>query len=183
MPTVIDDQPWPPDAGEDLFRPDGSPVLDPATRLPLRARHDQLVVWAVLAPGGSAPPAGLPLLPVVLDTGFNDTFLMQQEQANDWLSPTFVAGLTLNSRFLQIGPDRIEGRYADLWLYPNVPGTRDPDPSGMPVRLELPSGAWLVPPGTQAAKEKPLLGLLAIAHNGLTLRIDGLARRVWVDAP
>jgi hypothetical protein len=70
-----------------------------------------------------------------------------------------------------------------LWMYPNVPGTRTPDPARPPVRIDLPLGATLTRPGSVATKEKPLLGLRAIRFNGLSLRIDGSRRSFSLDAP
>ena len=64
-----------------------------------------------------------------------------------------------------------------------MPGTREPDPNGTPVRLGLPSGAALTPPGSRFAREKPLLGLLAVRFNRLVPRIDGGRERVGIDSP
>lgn len=183
MPAVIVDQPWPPDAGEDLRRPDGTTVPDPATGRPLRVLHDQIIFWVSLTPRGLPSPAGFPVIPAVFDTGFNDSFLIREEQAEGWLTPAAVARLPRNRNALLLDGQQVRGRDSDLWLYPNVPGSRDPDPAGTPVRLLLPLGAWLIPPTVKVSKDKPLLGLPAIAHNGLTVRIDGLARRVGVDTP
>lgn len=181
MPAVIVDMPWPPTATNDLRRSDGSVVIDPATGGPVRVFHDQLILWATLAPVGWPSPSGLPPFPVLLDTGFNDTFLIQEQQADGWLGQAVVARFLTTGKRRQVGRDVIEGRNADLWLFPNVPGTRDRDPRGTPVRLELPGGALLTPAKSGATKDKPLLGLQAIRHNGLTVRLDGLARRVSVD--
>lgn len=70
-----------------------------------------------------------------------------------------------------------------LWLYPNVPGTRDPDPTAAPLWLNLPLGIPLTPPGSAYTKEKPLLGLRAFRFGRLSLRIDGAHQRVSLDAP
>jgi hypothetical protein len=184
MPPVIVDMPWPPVTGEDLVRPDGTPVIDPTSGRPFRVYHDQLVVWVSLAPRPlAALPPGYPLFPVLLDTGFNDAFLMQERQTEAWMTPAVFAQLTPNGKYLTIGPDRIENREAALWLHPNVAGTREPDSSGRPVRLTLPTGATLTPPGCVVTREKPLLGVLAIRFNKLTIRIDGHAQRVWIDMP
>lgn len=184
MPPIIADMPWPPALGEELRRPDGTPVTDPTSGRPVRVLHDQVVVWASLAPPSlAALPAGYPLFPVLIDTGFNDAFLMQERQAEAWMTPAVVARLVTAPVFLRLGAEQIPGRYAALWLHPNVPGTRDPDPAGNPVRLRLPTGATLTPPGSAYSKEKPLLGLLAIRFNRLLLRVDGARERVSIDTP
>jgi hypothetical protein len=183
VPVVIEDQPWPRVSGADLRWPGGSPVIDPSTGAAIPVLHDQIIFWVALAPARLPSAAGLPLIPVLLDTGFNDGLLIQQQQAEGWSGLALVARLGLMGKRHQVGPDVIPGRSADLWLYPNVPGAADPDPAGTPVKLELPNGAVITLPGSPLKKDKPLLGLLAVAHNGLTVRLDGLARRVSVDTP
>ena len=184
MPAVIVDQPWPPDAGQDLRRPNGQLVVCPTTGRPLRVYHDQIVIWATLTLDSRTPPSPTAVLfPVVLDTGFNDTFLMQRRQVEAWLTPAFLVGVGMTGQELQIGRERIPNWNIALWIYPNVPGTRDPDPSGSPVWLDLLVGIPLTPPGSAYTKEKPLLGLRAVRLNDLSLRIDGRLRRVWLDAP
>jgi len=184
MPPVIVDMPWPPDTGEDLVFPDGMPVTDPTSGRPFRVRHDQIILWASLTPRTVvALPPGFPMFPVLLDTGFNDAFLMQQRQAEVWMTPSGIAQLPLSGSDLVVGSARIPGREAILWLHPNVPGTREPDLNGTPVRLGLPIGAALTPPGSAYAREKPLLGLLAVRFNRLVLRIDGGRERGGIDSP
>ena len=170
MPPVIVDMPWPPDVGEDLLRPDGTPLTDPISGRPVRVYHDQIVVWVSLAmPTMTALPPGFPVFPIVIDTGFNDAFRMQERQAEAWMTPAVISGLTPNAKYLRIGTEAISGRDAVLWLHPNIPGAQ-PDLSGLPVPLRLPLGAILTPPGSAVTKEKPLLGLRAIRFNKLTLR-------------
>lgn len=183
MPPIIVDQPWPPDVGEDLRRPSGQPVIDPTTGRPLRVYHDQHLIWATFTPGGpSPPPPGAALFPILIDSGFNETFLMQERQARAWMGTAF-AGFQTAGRWFQMGHELIPAWAISLWAYPNVPGTRDPDVLRPPTRLRLPGGVPLTPPGSAYAKEKPLLGLRAIRFNKLTLRIDGGRERLWLDAP
>jgi hypothetical protein len=48
-------------------------------------KSDQRIVWASVTPSGLADfPAAAPRFPVVLDTGFNHTFLMAERQLEDW---------------------------------------------------------------------------------------------------
>jgi hypothetical protein len=43
--------------------------------------HDQIVFWASLTPLGTAAPVNeAGRFPVVIDTGFNDTFLIREAQ-------------------------------------------------------------------------------------------------------
>lgn len=184
MPPVIADQPWPPDTGEDLCRPGGQLVVCPTTGRVLRAYHDQIIIWATLTHNSrTIPSPGAVLFPLLLDTGFNDAFLMQQRQVEAWFTPAFLTGVGLTGPGLPIGREVIPGWDMALWLYPNVPGTRNPDVSASPVWIDLPLGVPLTPPGSAYAKEKPLLGLRAIRFNKLTLRLDGSRERLWLDAP
>jgi hypothetical protein len=184
MPPIIVDQPWPPDTGEDLRHPNGQLVVCPTLGRSLRVYHDQIVLWATFTPNShTLPSPNAVLFPVVLDTGFNDAFLMQQRQVETWFTPAFLAGIGQIGPGLPIGRERIPGWDLALWLYPNVPGTRDPDPAGTPVWIDLPLGVPLTPPGSTSTKEKPLLGLRALRLNDLSLRIDGRLQRVWLDAP
>jgi hypothetical protein len=184
MPPIIVDQPWPPDTGEDLRRPNGQLVVCPTLSRPLRVYHDQIIVWGTLTRNSfTMPLPSAVLFPIVLDTGFNDAFLMQRRQVEAWLAPAFLAGASLTGDSLAVGRERILGWDLALWLYHNVPGTRDPDPAASPVWIDLPLGVPLTPPGSASTKEKPLLGLRAIRFNRLTLSIDGQRERVWLDAP
>ena len=184
MPPIIADQPWPLDTGEDLRQPNGQLVVCPTLGRPLRAYHDQIIIWATFTTSHLiSPPVTAQLFPLLLDTGFNDAFLMQRRQAETWLAPTLLVGAGLTGRVLQVGQERILGLDLALWLYSNVPGTRTPDPSRTPVWINLPLGATLTPPGSAYTKEKPLLGLRAIRFNGLSLRIDGQRGCVSLDAP
>src|SRR5438046_2212725 len=108
MPPVIVDMPWPPDPTRDIRRLDGTPVIDPATRQPLRAYHNQILLWASLAPDAltTLPPA-FPMFPVLIDTGFTDDFLMQQRQAEEWMTPAVFARPRQNRYQLTLGPEKI----------------------------------------------------------------------------
>ena len=123
------------------------------------------------------------MFPIVVDTGFNDAFLMQQHQAEVWATSATFSQFQTNGLYLSAGRNQIPYWDAALWVYPNIPGTREPDPAGKPVWFELPHGIALTPPGSVVAKEKPLLGMRAIRFNRLQLRIDGQLQRVWIDTP
>jgi hypothetical protein len=51
----------------------------------LSIKSDQLIIWASVTPSGLADfPAATPRFPVILDTGFNHTFLLAERQLEDW---------------------------------------------------------------------------------------------------
>jgi hypothetical protein len=110
MPPIIVDQPWPPDTGEALRGPNGQLVVCPTLGGPLRVYHDQIIVWGTLTRTAFTVPApGAVLFPILIDTGFNDSFLMQRRQAEAWLTPAFLAGVGLTGRGLPLGRERIPG--------------------------------------------------------------------------
>jgi hypothetical protein len=184
MPPLIVDMPWPPDAGENLRDASGQPLICPTTSRPMRVFHDQIIVWGSLTPlPAASPPMGFPVFPIVIDTGFNNAFLMQQRQTEVWTPPGVFAQFFTNGLSLPIGRDRIPFWDAALWVYPNIPGTCDPDLASRPAWLDLPHGIAFTPSGSAFAKEKPLLGMRAIRFNRLQLRIDGQTQRVWIDTP
>jgi hypothetical protein len=182
MPTIIQDMPWVNDPnGEELRLPDGRPLICPITHGPVRIRQDQPVVWASLAPWKfTSLPPDFPVFPLLIDIGFNDSFLMQRQQAWNWMTPAVCKELPENGQRFPVHDERIINRHAALWLHPNVPGSRDRDPDAIPVRLRLDFGATLAPPG-RYARPLPLLGMRAIWFNGLTLCIDGWLLRMWLD--
>jgi hypothetical protein len=48
-------------------------------------KHHQIIVWVSITQAGLAEfPPRAPRFPAVLDTGFNDTFLLQEQQFTAW---------------------------------------------------------------------------------------------------
>jgi hypothetical protein len=184
MPPIIRDMPWvTDDGGEEVRLPDGRLLICPTTKRPIRILHDQLIVWASLAPvAQKSLPVGFPVFPLVIDSGFNDSFLMQSRQAVEWMSLAICSRLPIVEHRLPVRDAIIPNREAAVWLHPNLPGSRDLDPKGSPVQLNLEFGITLAPPGPYA-REKPLLGMRAIRFNKLNIRIDGQVQRVWIDTP
>jgi hypothetical protein len=184
MSPIIQDMPWVIDKfGEDLLLPNGQPLICPTTNRPIRAFHDQIIVWASLAPAEfTFLPAAFPIFPMLIDSGFNDSFLMQSRQAWSWMTPAVCVQLPQNGCQLPVRNAILPNRRAAVWIYPNRPGSRDTNSTGVPLRIELEDGATLAPPGPYA-REKPLLGMRAIRFNRLLIRIDGQLQRVWIDTP
>ncbi len=184
MPPIIQDMPWiTDDVGEVIHLPNGRVLQCPITKQPLKIWHDQIMVWASLAPLSLlSPPPDFPVFPLLIDSGFNDSFLMQARQAWSWMTPTVCRQLPQNRHRLPVQNAYLPNRSAAVWIYPNQPGSRDPSTHVLPVRLELEFGVTLVPPGPYA-REKPLLGVRAIRYNKLNIRINGQHQRVWIDIP
>ncbi len=80
MPTILRQLPF-------FDRP--TPLTVPGGSV-LEARHHQVIVWvSVTRPETPELPPHARRFPAVLDTGFNDNFLIREQQLIDWagLSP------------------------------------------------------------------------------------------------
>ncbi|MBI3410980.1 MAG: hypothetical protein HY040_21820 [Planctomycetes bacterium] len=110
-------------------------------------------------------PTDAPLVPAVLDPGFNGTFLISQRQFEEW------AGLQVRDApwidVLSVEGRLIPLRDADVWIHRNRPGSRDPAPGSVPFRLELPEGVAVWPTAIPGARRLPLLGMRALRQAGL----------------
>jgi hypothetical protein len=107
---------------------------------------------------------------------------MQTLQAFHWLTPAICDRLPLNGYCLPVRNATLPNRDATVWLYPNLPSSRNLDQSASPFPLDLEFGATLAPPGPYA-RDKPLLGMQAIRFNKLRIRIDGDVQRVSIELP
>jgi hypothetical protein len=160
------------------------PISEQATTLSvpggpvLSGKPFQVIFWvSVTAPGLPACPPGARRFPVVLDTGFNDNFLIQQQHFAAW------AGLSVQELdalgFLSVYGQRAPLLDADVWVYRNVPGRRDQWTSEPPFRLELDCGV-AVAPASLGAPRLPLLGVRALRRNALLFFLDGSQGLAWV---
>src|SRR5258708_1093492 len=70
-------------------------------------------------------PARRPCFPIVLDTAFSDEFLIQHEHLVVWVKcePDDLPGV---DRIVKVYDASVRARGANLWLYGNVPGSREP---------------------------------------------------------
>jgi hypothetical protein len=137
--------------------------------------HHHLVFWASVSPDGLTElPSNAPHFPVVLDTAFNDNFLIQEQQLSSWAGIDWRNLVQVNSLTLYKDSDRerqVPLREADLWIHPNLPGFRDQFASIPPFRLELRSGIAVSDiPGTPRL---PLFGTLALKRAKLRVLING----------
>ena len=129
-------------------------------------KSDQLIVWVSGTPSGlSEIPAKTPYFPVVLDTGFNHTFLISEKHLEEW------AGLKAKDLtwidVLSADGQPIPLRDADVWIRPNKPHSRDPAIEAEPFRLELPDGIGVWPTAVPGARRLPLLGTRALRRGRL----------------
>ena len=139
---------------------------------------NQILVWvSVHLSGILVPEPNIPRFPVLLDTGNNFGFSVQDRHLREWAG--IDPGL-LNVR----GDIAIEGsvvtrREATVWLYQNVPGRQDAASGRPPFRLGLSRGIAVhtqgaFPPGPRL----PLLGLPAFLENDLDFWLDPEGRHI-----
>ncbi len=70
---------------------------------------------------------------------------------------------------------------ANVWIYPNVPGTRKVWEGRPPYQLELDRGIAIYPADAAPLGPRlPLLGLSAVLRNRLDFWIDPVKRRVFL---
>ena len=163
-----------------LLLPGGAPFHDEMGQ-PLLIFHDQIVFWASLTSLGTATPIGeTGQLPVVIDTGFNDTFMIRETQLRSWTG-LLLANLAPSASGLRIsGRLTIARHETDLWLHPNLPGMRDS--AAVPaVRLELPDGIAVWPELVPGGRRLPLFGLRALRWLGMRLSVDGVTGKASLE--
>jgi hypothetical protein len=130
----------------------------------------QPVVWVSVAPPQVMDlPANALRFPAVIDTGFNQTLLIQDGHLESW------AGVKLSDLQVYPGESARHGnqiwpfRIADIWLHKHGPdGLTERDP---PFCLETHPGI-LVVAESQRRQRLPVLGMRSLAWNRLRLRLD-----------
>jgi hypothetical protein len=148
------------------------PIFSEPRTLPLPGggtvaiKGDQLILWASITPSGLPDfPASAPRFPVILDTGFNHTFLLGERHLEEWgglksRDLTWIDLLTADGQPIPL-------RDADLWLHPNQPHTDIPILGAAPFRLELPEGIAVWPSALPGSRRLPLLGTRALRRGRL----------------
>jgi hypothetical protein len=158
---------------------DCAPVLDlPSEALVqgerVRLRANQVIAWVTLTHPdvNLVNPTRVPF-PVILDTGHTHTFSIQRRHLIEWagVQPDGlpVAGL------IREGGHRLELRFANIWLHANEPQSRDRLSDRPPYPVGADRGIAVYPTGVDFPR-LPILGLRAITHNRLVLKINGHRR-------
>ncbi|MCY2987754.1 MAG: hypothetical protein NTY19_07810 [Planctomycetota bacterium] len=143
----------------------------------LRVRDHQIIVWVSITVWQSVEwDPQTPRFPAILDTGHTHNFSIQEQHLVRWagMRPSLLQVLGQ----LREQDRRVPLYGANVWLHSNRPGERDSFNDEPPFRLELPRGVAIYPDTSANFPRLPLLGLRAIAENGLRLIIDGRNRRV-----
>ena len=148
------------------------PFYDERTSLPVpggtvTVLPFQIVVSVSIAlKGDSVLHPRTPRFPAALDTGFNNTFLLQEQHLNDW------AGLR-REHLVVVDEMTVRGKKvpvfrANVWLQPNIPGKRE-DALGKPAFCIRLSPGIAVSPRGMAEPRLPLLGIRALSQGDLQM--------------
>ena len=133
---------------------------------------NQILAWvSVHLSEVVVPEENTPTFPVLLDTGNNVGFSLQDRHLREWAG--IDPGLLEFLGDIEINEQVVTRREATVWLYPNVPGRQDVAGDRPPFRLDLSRGIAVytqdaVPPGPRL----PLLGLPAFLEHDLDVWLD-----------
>ncbi len=165
---------------------DRLPITEARTSVRFGDRHvtvlpDQILVWvSVHLSGVSRPEVNIPRMPALLDSGNNFGCFLQHRHLREWAGIDPATLRFLHTRDINGRP--VPCHEAGIWLYRNVPGTREIADERPPFRLRLPKGIAVYPPdAVRAGPRLPLLGLPAILKNDLDWWVDPERRDVTVQ--
>jgi hypothetical protein len=146
----------------------------------LSIRPRQLPIWvSVTPPEVIVLPNATPVLPALLDTGFNDSFLIQESQLERWANLDLLA--LRQTDVMHVYGSTIPVVAANVWIYRNLRGTWNIDRAVEPFCLELFPGIG-ISPDALGKPRLPLIGMRALMRNRLQTLIDGHNRHVSIRA-
>jgi len=196
---LIEDLPFNDDSG--TLRIPGGPVVSIA--------QNQIILWVTVSsqrlPFDANPilPVDVRRFPVLLDTGFNDTLLINERHLRDWqliedetLPQVAHDPVTIRRRVAKRGRQSKSGnkppesvsqitvpyRTAWVWLHRPLARIRDEMSSEPPVRLSLWPGIAVIPSEIDFPT-LPLLGLRALRQNHLLVSINAGRGLISIDKP
>ena len=169
MPTLLDRMPF--------FTHDDEVVVRGER---VRLRSNQNILWVSLTRPQVKPanPAAIPF-PVILDTGHTHSLAIQERHLVAWAG--FRPDALPSLHHIRDRGQRVPLREANIWVHPNVRGSRDELADRPPQLVEAERGVAVYPAGD--FPRLPILGLRAIAENALTLNIDGAKRTATLRTP
>ncbi len=142
---------------------------------------DELLVWvSVGLPGEAQPQLLSPPFPALLDSGNGCDFYLNEHHLVHWagISPGSLIVLARK----QINQQQVPFREADVWVYPNEPGTYRRQEGKPPFLLANVEGVAVAPElaGQRPAPRLPLLGFPALRKNRLDFWFDGAAAHCYL---
>lgn len=168
MPTIIHRLPYFRDASSARV-PNGAAVA---------IRSHQIALWVSISePDVLELPPSAPRFPAILDTAFNDNFLLQEQQLVDWarLDPKALQ----QTDAMRIYGEAIPVFAANVWIHMNLTGFRDQFSPRLPFCLELSRGIGVGRPPLNMPR-LPVLGLRGLERNRLQILIDAARLQVSI---
>lgn len=131
-------------------------------------RRDQILVWIGISLRGESDPNRIsPKFPALIDTGNGCDAYLSAHHLVHWagIDPAMLSII----QHLAIHERAIPCHEADVWIFPNRPGTHELLAGSEPFRLELDDGIAVAPhTGDHPVEPRlPLLGLSAFRKNRL----------------
>jgi len=152
----------------------------PATERPLAipgwpsvmSKTLQPIVWISIGRSGVFDlPENAPRIPAVLDTGFNQTLLIQDRHLEDWAGIKLADLPVFPQESATHGTQVWPFRMADVWLHPNVSGRDGAATNERPFCLEMHPGILVVSP-RQRQQRLPVLGTRGLARNRVQTTLE-----------
>lgn len=143
----------------------------------VRVKPHQIIAWVSVSIAQVLEwDARTPAFPAILDPGNNFNFSIFESQLIRWAGtrPELLRVLG----YIRMQGKRYPRHAADLWLHPNIAGSRDRQPGREPFRLNLDRGIAVYPDTAPRPPHLPLVGLRGLTDNHLQLAIDGKHREV-----
>lgn len=146
-------------------------VLLPSGQL-IAIRRFQPVVWiSISLPAVADLPLSTASFPAVIDTGFNQTLLIQDRHLEQWAGIRAADLRVFPSESAQYGGQVWRFRIADIWLRPNIAGQAEVEPQSPAYCLETHPGI-LVLSLSEREQRLPVLGMRALARNRVQLTAE-----------
>ena len=146
------------EAHSEVSTPDGIAAVKP---------YQIIVMVSITTRSVAELDSGAPRIPAILDTGHNHYLAIRREQLDRW------ARLSGSERGqIRVGGVRLPLLPANVWIHPNLPGTRE-TAVRPPFKIEVEEGIAVYPSGVANPTRLPTLGLRGLARNSLKLVIDG----------
>ena len=131
----------------------------------------QIIVWvSIESPELASIGPDAPRFPAVLDNGYNEDFIIRQEQVLRWTQLPLHRLRAVDSQ--EVHGQKVPVFPANLWLHRNQPRQRDEFSDRPPFWLPLDEGIAVCPAGMKNAPRLPLLGVRALRRSRLQLHVD-----------
>ncbi len=135
--------------------------------------NDVIYLWVSITESLAeehSPTADTPRFPVIFDTGFNNDAIIDRKNLVLWVGADVCDKILRRSvnKSLKIEDKKtkqfeiIQKYYAGVWIWPNVPGSREPDVKRKAIPIDLPEEIAVIDIGSPIYKSQMLLGMKVV---------------------